>query len=176
MELRSSFVSIRLCLNLGCGVDYRQSTPDETWINIDADAAHVKCDMESRVESLPLMRYRGKVDHIEANDILEHVHYSEADKESWILVLRDWLYCLKTGGTIRIQVPDFWAIAIALREEKISMDTANRVIYGENTNSWDKHYQLFTFDRLKQTLLDMGMEILEARRLHVCAIVIARRR
>lgn len=167
---------MKLGLNLGSGRNRIESTPEMVWMNIDADPA-TKPDIIASVgdcgawfrQDEPL---NGKVDEIIANDILEHIPYRENDQNRWRDVLSAWVSCLRPGGTIRIQVPDPHAIFERFSAGDITEETMNRVIYGERTTPWDRHYQLISSGRLGQAMVDMGLQLVEARTLHVCAIVI----
>lgn len=163
----------RQCLNVGSGGDYRKSDAESRWINCDLSPA-VVCDVRIPSRLLP-GRYPIFFDHIEANDILEHIPYSEDNQSEWIDALRAWIYCLKNGGTIRVQVPDIGAIMNLYGAGQIDHHTMNRVIFGESTNEFDRHYQTFTLTQLHDQMLDLGLKVITAEHLHVCAIVVARK-
>lgn len=157
----------------GCGKEYRETTPEMKWLNLDADP-EVKADIRWPLDRLH-DRYVGFFDEIEAKDILEHVPYSETNKDQWLNSLRSWSWCLTRGGTIKVQVPDIEAVMKQFHEGAIDFPTANRVIFGESTGEFDRHYQVFVLRDLRQTMVDLGLEILEAYNLHVCAVVVARK-
>jgi predicted SAM-dependent methyltransferase len=167
-------MSQKLGLNLGCGRDVRPTTASIRWINVDYDA-DVHPDIVGSVEfPFPGVEF-GTVDEIEANDILEHVPYRESALTRWHDALKLWIKYLAPGGRIRIQVPDIHAIIDRYCARDIDFRTLNRVLFGESTNTLDHHYQVFDMDELAYVLELLGLEILEKRRLHVCAIIIARR-
>jgi predicted SAM-dependent methyltransferase len=168
-------------LNLGSGKDFRTSTSEIEWTNVDADP-NAKPDIVGSVEYLgsyfradrPLV---GHFDEIIARDILEHIpHMAGAALDGrWHTVLKGWIECLRPGGTIFLQVPCLQNIYEAMATGAIDEETANRVIYGESTDSWDRHYQLFSLLRLRTALESMGLDIVESYNLHVCAIVVGRK-
>jgi len=87
-----------LRLNLGCG-----NFPMKGFINID-QFENVNPDIVSDVTNLPYGP--GTVDEIYAGHLLEHF-----DWEGGQVALRHWWTLLKSGGEIRITVPDFDVLA-----------------------------------------------------------------
>lgn len=85
-------------LNVGCGTDYR-----EGFINIDGSDSLPKVDKIVDISKESLRNHFGEnsVDHILANDIIEHQFHWEA-----VSILRDFLFILKPGATAEIRVPD----------------------------------------------------------------------
>ena len=160
---------MKLNLNIGCGLDYKQSTATEKWINIDSDP-NIKSDEYSSVEDL-YPKYTD-VDFILAQDVLEHVVYNENTKDKWANVLAQWVWCLKKGGRIQVQVPDPYMIFAKMQSGAMTEEEMNRVIYGENTTANDKHYQLISLGRLKDTMKEIGLKIVKEERLNVCAIIV----
>lgn len=165
---------MKLGLNIGCGkVDRRQSTPEVLWINIDADPA-VNPDLVASVSDLDT-RFMGQADEIVANDILEHIPYAQNNHTEHQIVLNSWVRCLKPGGVIRVQVPDPDAIIALYQNGSLDETAMLRVIYGENTGRWDRHYQMITLRRLKSSMMMAGVEIIESSILNICAIVFGRK-
>lgn len=160
-------------LVVGCGAEYKATTPEMEWLNVDSDP-DVVSDVRWPVNSLHI-RYTGFFDVIEAKDILEHVPYSQTNQTEWLQSLQSWCWCLVKGGTIKVQVPDIEAIMAQFHEGTIDFKTANRVIFGESTSPYDRHYQTFTLRQLREVMQDFGLEITEAYNLHVCAIVVGRK-
>ncbi len=166
-------MSQKLGLNLGCGRDVRPTTASIRWINVDYDA-DVRPDIVGSVEfEFPGVEF-GTVDEIVANDILEHVPYRESAQTRWLDALKLWIRYLAPGGTLRLQVPDIQALHARYYERDIDLKTLNRVLFGESTNTLDHHYQVFDMDDLTVRLITLGLTIVEHRRLHVCAIIVAR--
>lgn len=163
----------RYGLVIGCGKEYREATPEMIWINVDADP-DIKADIRWPIGSIHT-RYAGFFDTIEAKDILEHVPYSEDNQEEWLRTLQSWCWCLARGGVLKVQVPDIEAVMTQFHEGAIDFRTANRVIFGESTSPYDRHYQTFTLRQLRQVMEDLGLEIVESYNLHVCAVVVGKK-
>lgn len=162
-------------LNIGSGKERKINDLTMEWINIDADSK-MEPDIVCSAEDLEGLHIDGKpftehFDLIIAKDILEHIPYREDDKDRWIMCLSSWVRCLKPGGTIRIQVPDPFAIADCLQRGTVSEETANRVIFGESTGLLDHHYQLISKNRLAMAMSRCRLMITKMETLHVCAIV-----
>lgn len=162
---------MRRVLNLGCGLsDFHRNEPTVQYVNIDADPK-VQADLrDDLTEPLMIELKHGLFDHIQASDILEHI---PADR--CFNVLGSWTDLLVEGGTITIQVPDPYLLFDKLRSGELDEEEINRVIFGECTNQWDRHYQLISTGRLRRMLKNLGLKITDERRLHVCAIVTARK-
>lgn len=101
-------------LNLACGRDVTKKLP-KPWLNVDVagNAADMHCD----VRSLP-DKWTECFDEVRASHVLEHLFMEEFDS-----VISEWVRVLKTGGKIRIIVPDLDIIIKALT---LGKDTKNR--------------------------------------------------
>ena len=99
-------------LNIGCGTDYR-----EGFVNIDGSDTLPRVDRRVDVATESLLDHfdEGSVDHILANDILEHHFHWEA-----VELLRDFHRLLRPGGTAEIRVPDarwiLWAFWVPVEK------------------------------------------------------------
>jgi len=94
----------KLCLHLGCGPDIIESTAHEQWINLD------KYPRDNRVTQGDighLFDFADRtVDHIQSHYMLEHVDYT-TEKYAWHEMSR----VLKTGGTLKLRLPDIeWVL------------------------------------------------------------------
>ena len=159
-------------LNIGCGRDYRESIAGQsTWTNIDFDET-VKKDLEYPLHLLH-EKFEDQIDFILAQDVVEHLVYNDDWKTYWIKCLKSWYRCLKNGGKITIQVPDPYLIFELLKCGKISEKEMNRLVYGENTNKGDRHYQLISLGRLCETLKSLGFRVYEQTQINICSIVSA---
>jgi hypothetical protein len=147
-------------LNIGCGDDYK-----EGWVNIDS-SPYVKKDLDHDLSFLD-EKFADQADFILAQDILEHLNMNK-----WEVALTRWVRCLKVGGKIQIQIPDPYLIFDKLVTGELTEEEVNRVIYGENTTDLDRHYQLFSLGRLKDTMKKLGLKIVEQRRINICSIVV----
>lgn len=161
-------------LNIGCGRNYLPSTSERTWVNIDASLL-VKADMHC--DATVLSGYYHGVGEIVANDILEHIPYNvKANPLQWKQALESWTDCLLPGGRIRIQVPCLDSICKLYLTGELDETLTNRVIYGDNTNWSERHYQLFTEKRLVDAMKECGLEIMSVEYLHICLIVVGRKK
>lgn len=79
-------------LNLGCGPDYRESTDEIEWVNVDNGIC--KCDIHVDIEEAHLYPDWGEFDRIEAIQVLEHI-----SKERFAEVIR-WMYDISKEGAV----------------------------------------------------------------------------
>ena len=124
-------------LNLGCG-----NKPLEGYENIDR---------KNGQEAYPLNCSDNSVDEIRASHILEHFSHKDV-----LDILRHWTSKLKTGGVLKVAVPDFGKIAkFYLDGEKI-----NTVGYlmGGQTDKDDYHHTIFDKQSLYELLKASGLE------------------
>ncbi len=138
-------------LHLGCG--WRDFGDD--WVHIDGgDYDHLD---HNDITKFPLDDE--SVDLIYASHVLEYF-----DREEVVPILQEWTRVLKTGGILRIAVPDFEAMAVMY---VTSRNTANQYslakflgpLYGK-MNMGDKaiyHKTTYDFDDLSETLKSVGI-------------------
>jgi predicted SAM-dependent methyltransferase len=137
-------VSGDLKFNFGCG-----NRPIPGFINVDIQAAP-GVDL---VWDITQLRYRVQPECaslIYCCHTLEHL-----DKNIITDLLREWRSFLKPGGTIRIAVPDFGAIA-EWYLNNIDVDAITGLTVGGNKNPFDNHKAMFDFKRLKRHLEEAG--------------------
>lgn len=77
-------------LNLGCGPDYRDSTDEVEWVNVDQGLC--RADVHIDIEHAREYPDWGLFDHIEAIQVLEHI-----SKEHFADVIR-WMYEVSNDG------------------------------------------------------------------------------
>lgn len=138
-------------LHLGCG-----SRHIPGFVHIDAQAAaHV--DIVGSVARLPMPE--ATVSLIYASHVLEH--FNRAEYKS---VLAEWFRVLRSGGILRLAVPDFAACASIYYERGLEDGLSGLVglIMGGQRNSYDFHKMIFDEEFLRRDLLDTGFR--EARR------------
>jgi predicted SAM-dependent methyltransferase len=137
--------SAQIRLNLGC---YDKHLPG--FINVDV---RPECNPDVVDDVIELHSFDdGTVDLIYASHMLEHVRREDVHH-----VLRNWYNKLKTGGILRLAVPDFDAIArryIYTGEiEEIMSPTM-----GSQRHDYDFHYVLFDEKSLSNALKEAGFD------------------
>lgn len=141
-----------LKLHLGCGKRYLPG-----WTHIDlVDFPHI--DYQRNAADLSIFE-DGSVDEIYACNLLEHFTRSEIPK-----VLAEWARVLKcrekedspkTGGILRLSVPDFEAsVAHYLQYHDLAILESNFV--GGQKDKFDFHYYQFDFALMKTLLENIG--------------------
>jgi len=89
-------------LNLGCGNDYRESTDEIEWVNLDNGNCRV--DVKADIESPPWPYFfpihESNFDRIDAIQVLEHI-----SKENFPNVIREMYRISKPGAVWNIAVP-----------------------------------------------------------------------
>ena len=133
-------------LHLGCG--WRDFGDD--WVHVDGgDYDHLDHD---DITKLP---YEDEsVDLIYASHVLEYF-----DREEVLPVLQEWKRVLKSGGVLRIAVPNFEAMAIMYVESRYSLAKFLGPLYGK-MNMGDKaiyHKTTYDFDDLSEMLKSVGV-------------------
>ena len=142
-------------LHLGCG--WRDFGDD--WVHIDGgDYDHLD---HNDITKLP--HEDESVDLIYASHVLEYF-----DREEVLPILREWVRVLKRGGTLRIAVPDFEAMAIMY---VMARNTINQFklgsflgpLYGKMQMGGQTiyHKTTYDFDGLSEVLKSVGIESVE---------------
>ena len=135
-------------LNLGCGTDYR-----EGFVNID-NRTDIKVDKNCDVSMLPFPD--GCIEHILANDILEHFSYREVEK-----VLKEWVRVLSPGGTIRIMVPNLKKIYSQYADGTITPGRVVELLFGGQTYPGNFHHAGFDRTIVKNLFKKCGLEVIK---------------
>jgi len=89
------------------------------------------------------------VDEIYSRHMLEHLTFEEAK-----VTLRHWLYILKSGGKVDINVPDLEKHIEQLNNGEIKHALAG--FYGWQRNEYDIHKAGYIYKTLYKTLEDIG--------------------
>lgn len=87
-----------IALNLGCGNDYRISTENITWINVDNGKAIV--DKRLDIEEFPYDFSDNSIDRIDAIQVMEHIH-----RDNFIFVVKELYRISKNDCEWNIIVP-----------------------------------------------------------------------
>ena len=132
-------------LNLGCGRKILNG-----WINIDKIPQHPEV-VEDDVSILENIQDE-TVDIIYACHVLEHFGRHEIEN-----VAKCWSRKLKSGGKIRIAVPDFEAVCKRYIEKKDIKEMIGFTSGGQK-NEYDYHKIVFDFHSLKNLLEKAGFE------------------
>lgn len=136
-------------LHLGCGKRYIPG-----FIHVDlADFPHI--DHRHEIQTLPMFE-DGSADLIYSCHAFEYFDRFEA-----LNLLREWRRVLKTGGTLRLAVPDFEALIQVYRETgdllKIIGPLHGRMeIMSPQGPSWIYHRTVYDFKLLSSILNEAG--------------------
>lgn len=90
------------------------------------------------------------IDEIYACHVLEHFNRNEIGG-----VLKEWYRVIRSGGAVRIAVPDFEAIVAEYTQTK-NLNAVLGLLYGGQNYEYNFHYQAYDFERLKSLLEDAG--------------------
>lgn len=143
-------------LNLGCGWDVRPG-----WDNIDLFDGPEEGIIHADITKLTHLYPINSVDHILAQDILEHFSHREVER-----VLLHWCLLLKPGGTIEIRCPDIKEQCRRLLDKTWNHETFSLMMFGGQHHDGNYHKTGFTLEGLTRTLEGLGMEIITAHTQH----------
>lgn len=142
-------------LNLGCGT---KKMPG--FVNVDirfnpnpeSEANKVFTDPDV-VDDIRLLKKfeNNSVDLIYSCHVVEHFTKNER-----LGVLRRWCEVIKPGGTIRLAVPDFEAVAYAYINKIVPIEKLWSALNGSQRHPYDFHYHCYDFDHLKADLESVG--------------------
>lgn len=92
----------KIALNLGCGADYRKSTGDKKWINVDnlSEYPNARIDKNVDLDRFPYPFRPGYFDEIYCNHVLEHLKEPSG-------ALRELHRIMKPGALLILNVPYF---------------------------------------------------------------------
>ena len=130
-------------VNLGCGL-----TNHPMFINIDG-YPHPHVHYINRIDRLNMFD-DSSVDLIYASHCLEHFKYGEIDR-----VLGEWCRALKSGGTLRLSVPDFDKLVNIFNDTGDPDDIIGQLMGGQN-NKYNFHYVTFNRKNLTNYLVRSG--------------------
>ncbi|RLI87421.1 MAG: hypothetical protein DRP01_01980 [Archaeoglobales archaeon] len=146
------------CLYLGCGLDKKESTPEEEWVNVDI-RPEVEPDLVWDMEKTPYPFRDGEFDLVLLKDSLEHVGFHRVDE-----VTREVKRILKPGGRLVIQCPDLEAIAVkVILDPKLGSDykAVSFWVYGGQDYEHNYHKSGFTMRAMRRLLKSHGFIILK---------------
>jgi len=135
-------------LHIGCGKKY---LPGFKHVDVIAfDHVDYVCD----ARNLEMIE-NDSVSEIYACHVLEHVERDEV-----INVLREWARVLKSGGLLRLAIPDFAAITSEYVENKDLMNMQG-LLYGGQTYDYNYHHVAFDFGMIEEMLNEAGFHNVE---------------
>ena len=132
-------------LHLGCG---NKIIPGFTNIDIVGGREGILRDDVSELNKID----DNSVDLIYACHVLEHF-----GRQEYKNVLQCWYTKLKTGGKLRISVPNFDA-AVGWYQKNKKIEDIMGLLCGGQRNLYDYHKVVFDFEKLSKTLEDVGFK------------------
>ena len=130
-------------LHLGCGSQFI-----EGFIHVDAlSLPHI--DIVGPVDSLPTIK-KNSIDLIYNCHVIEYFKRSDVSRE-----LPEWHRVLKSGGELRIAVPNF-SVLCELHQKDGDLKKIIGPLYGRQDHAFNFHYNVFDFDSLKNVLAETG--------------------
>jgi len=133
-------------LHLGCG-----SVNHPKFINIDAmRAPHIH--YVRRIDDLSIFK-DNSVDLVYASHCLEHFSHLEIPK-----VLAEWYRTLKTGGILRLSVPDFDLLLNIYKENHNDINAILLPLMGVQLGKYRFHKTVFNKNSLTSLLHDAGFK------------------
>lgn len=129
-------------LHIGCGKNYLPG-----WTNLDLFSS-VQADIYADITALPFDR--GSFDLIYASHVLEHVQ-----RHMVLSTLTHWRDLLKTGGRLRLAVPDFAAV-MARYSKTGNLDEVIGLLYGGQNHPRNNHFVTFDSNTLKRDMNRAG--------------------
>lgn len=99
------------CLNLGSGLDYRESNSDYHWLNADISRL-IKTDLVMDGFKVPYPFGNEQFDIVLAHDFLEHIPHTLFDsfnvpipRDGFLIIVDELWRILKPGGVLEIRFP-----------------------------------------------------------------------
>lgn len=137
----------KVMLHIGCG-----EQNDRRFINIDARPfSHVHIVTDNITE---LGEFEdSSVDLVYMCHILEH--FSDDEIKS---VLYEMKRILKTGGVLRVSVPDFDSIIEIYRETNNEIDAIKHILMGGQNHEFNVHYSVFNREYLTKLFREVGFQ------------------
>ncbi len=148
-------------LHLGCGERYLDG-----YLNVDFPSTEhtiQKTSVADEHADISELKYeKSSIDEIRLHHVFEHFDRAQACG-----LVAAWHRCLRDGGILHIEVPDFFRTMIAylspfttFHEKMIGI----RHIFGSQEASWAVHFDGYDSSRFKNMLGLFGFEIIETKK------------
>lgn len=134
-------------INLGCGTHI---IIENDWINVDIRAL-AGVDKVIHIEEIDKHFEPDSIEHILANDIIEHFGHLEVND-----ILIKLHKILKPGGTISIRVPDALHHCFQYMQGKYTADELSYWLYGGQDYLTNFHKMCFDYESLYKRLKFCG--------------------
>lgn len=131
-------------LHLGCGFKKLNG-----FVNVDI-RPETECDIVDDVAVLKNFKNES-ADMIYACHVLEHFN-----RNTYLKTLIRWSEILKSGGILRLSVPDLYKVSELHYTKKYTLKQLMGFLYGGQNYSENFHYIGFDFDTLKEDLESIG--------------------
>jgi predicted SAM-dependent methyltransferase len=132
-------------LHLGCG----KRDFGKDWVHIDRERfPHIR---SHDIQRLPFEDE--SADLIYASHVLEYF-----DREEVVDALNEWKRVLKTGGILRIAVPDFGALANLYTNGEVNLDQVLGPLYGKMGDPPIYHKTVYDFNSIDMLLSGVGFK------------------
>lgn len=133
-------------LHLGCGFKKLDG-----FVNVDI-RPETECDIIDDVATLKNFKEES-AEMIYACHVLEHFN-----RKTYLIVLKRWSEILKSGGMLRLSVPDLYKVSELHYTKKYTLKQLMGFLYGGQNYSENFHYIGFDFDMLKEDLENLGFK------------------
>jgi predicted SAM-dependent methyltransferase len=142
-------------LNLGCGTKKMAG-----FVNVDLRLNPLPTECPEKLFTDPdVIDDVSKLEKFENNtvDLIYNCHvFEHFVRNERLNVLKRWLEVLKPGGTLRMAVPNFAAVAHAYVNKLVPFEKLWSSLNGSQRHPYDFHYHCYDFDHLKQDLESVG--------------------
>lgn len=133
------------------------------WLHIGCGDRHIPGFIHIDVRKLPHVDYVASADKLDmceddSIDLIYACHLLEHFRRNQIEdVLKEWYRVLKTGGILRIAVPDFESI-IKVYQQNRDLELIMGLLYGRQDYPENTHFVVFDFSCLEKRLSEVGFK------------------
>ena len=148
-------------LNIGCGDKIKKG-----YVNLDIRKISGVDIVHDLNTALPYGN--DSIDEIIAHDLLEHFSFRETHR-----IFKDWVRCLKIGGTIDLVVPNIEE-EIQYYNDGGNIHELSRRIYGNQNYEWNYHKRCFDSEAVLELFEQFGITLksidLDKRAIHAIGV------